>query len=250
MQCLRIGPGPGHRQRGWARRVAARDSRDARPPTSRTELTPRNHLSELSLSRSNNLREGNVGSRRWAVSGEDEACDLRAGPTERAARAGHGPSAGHRPGGVLPSLVRGIERAVAHTRIATSRGRGYRGRSSVRAPRPCLRGRAMDETTARTLRRFAHRPRYAGFAPIEVSSAAQINLGEIKLTECPSVATAQGPAGGLAAQDPARAPRAASGPRGLAGHRGGGRQPAPPVHLSRDPRSDAHDRPARGLPSA
>jgi len=52
------------------------------------------------------------------VSGEDEAGELRAGPAERAARAGHRPSAGHGPGGVLPWLVRGIERAVAYLRIA------------------------------------------------------------------------------------------------------------------------------------
>jgi hypothetical protein len=66
--------------------------------------------------------EGSMGSRHRAVS-DGEAGALRACPTERAARAGHGPSPGHRPGSVLPWLVRGIARAVAYPRVASPRTR-------------------------------------------------------------------------------------------------------------------------------
>jgi hypothetical protein len=86
-------------------------------PVQITDTLRRQNLPCLSLPFIQKSPEGSVGSSRRAVSGEDEAGELRAGPAERAARAGHGPSAGHRPGGGLLCLVRGGgERAVAYLR--------------------------------------------------------------------------------------------------------------------------------------
>jgi hypothetical protein len=94
----------------------------ARPPRSRTR-GDRGSSFPGSLSFIHKSPEGSVSSSRRAVSGEDEAGELRTGPMERAVRAGHGPSAGHRPGGVLPWLVRGIGR-LSRTRGSRASGRG------------------------------------------------------------------------------------------------------------------------------